>query len=336
MKNVTITDVAKLAGVSKSTVSQYLNKRFDYMSEDTKQRIESAIKELGYQTNFIARSLKQKRTSTIGVIVANILHNFSTQIIRAIEDVCNEHDFHVIVCNADDDPEKEKKYINMLRAKQVDGIIAFPTGGNTDLYEGMIQENYPLIFVDRLIDGLQVDAFLLDNKAASKLAVQHFAQMGHKHIGIITTSLIRNVTPRVERIAGYMETLKEMGLPNEKEYAKGFEVTEIKRGLEKMLSLDPPPTAILAGNDLSLMEILNYTKNKGLKIPDDFSLIGIDDVSFANIYYPPLTTIAQPVFEMGTEAANLLIKKIKSKETSIPKIHRFKPELIVRESVKNV
>lgn len=140
------------------------------MSEETKRRIENAISELGYQPNIVARSLKQKKkTSTIGVIVANILHSFSTKVIRAIEDFCNDNDFHVIVCNADDDPVKEANYINMLRAKQVDGLIVFPTGGNLELYEMMIEQNFPLVFVDRIIDGLSVDTILLDNEKAAYL-----------------------------------------------------------------------------------------------------------------------------------------------------------------------
>lgn len=130
MKTITISDVAKYANVSKSTVSQFLNQRYDYMSEKTKQKIEAAIQELNYQPNFVARSLKQKSTFTVGVVVANILHTFSTQVIRAVEDYFHEQGFHIIVCNADDEPEKEKKYIEMLRAKQVDGIIIFPTGEN--------------------------------------------------------------------------------------------------------------------------------------------------------------------------------------------------------------
>src|SRR5690554_6439026 len=133
MKRITIADVAKHAGVSKSTVSQFLNKRYDYMGEDTKKRIEDSIKQLHYRPNILARSLKQKSTTTIGIIVANILHNFSTQVMRAIEDVCHKYDFHVIVCNADDNPDKEKNYIEMLQAKQVDGIILFPTGDNEEL-----------------------------------------------------------------------------------------------------------------------------------------------------------------------------------------------------------
>lgn len=333
MKRVTMADVAEHANVSKSTVSQFLNKRYDYMGEETKKRIEESINELGYQANFIARSLKQKRTSTIGVIVANILHTFSTQVIRAIEDVCNEQDMHVIVCNADDEPVKEKKYIKMLRAKQVDGLIVFPTGGNMDLYESMVQEQYPLVFVDRLVEGLAVDTFLLDNEDAAKMAVDHFIDKGHQRIGMITTSLIRNVTPRVERIEGYKKALKAQGIEPVKEYVKGLELHEIKNGLAEMLALERPPTALLAGNDLTLMEVLKFAKEHNLEIPGDLALINIDDVSFANIYSPPLTTIAQPAFEMGKEAAHLLLDKIeKPKDEREHQIRRFKGELVVRES----
>ena len=120
-------DVAEKAGVSKSTVSQYLNGRFEYMSAETKKRIQTAIEALGYRPNQVAKSLKQKRTSTIGLIVANILHRFSTLVCRAVEDTCHEQDYHAIICNADDNPEKERKYIDMLRAKQVDGILVIPS-----------------------------------------------------------------------------------------------------------------------------------------------------------------------------------------------------------------
>lgn len=333
MKRITMADVAQHANVSKSTVSQFLNKRYDYMGEETKKRIEEAINELGYQANFIARSLKQKRTSTIGVIVANILHAFSTQVIRAVEDACNEQDMHVIVCNADDDPEKEKKYIEMLRAKQVDGLIVFPTGGNVDLYETMVKEQYPLVFVDRLVEGLEVDTFLLDNENAAKMAVDHFIESGYQRIGMITTSLIRNVTPRVERIEGFKKALKEHGIEPMKEYINGLELHEIKHGLAEMLALDKPPTALLTGNDLTLMEVLNFTKEHEVKIPEDLALIGIDDVPFANIYSPPLTTISQPGFEIGKEAASLLLNKIeKLSGGERCEIRRFKGKLIVRES----
>jgi LacI family kdg operon repressor len=334
MKKVTMADVAKQANVSKSTVSQYLNKRYDYMGEKTKERIELAVRELGYQPNYIARSLKQKKTSTIGVIVANILHTFSTQVIRAIEDVCHENDFHVIVCNADDDPRKEKKYIEMLRAKQVDGMIVFPTGGNIELYQTMLQQQFPLVFLDRIVSEVAVDSVLLDNEEASRIAVNHFVENGYERIGIITTSLIRNITPRVERIEGYKRALKEQGIPLVEDYVKGFELEQIKKGLKEMLTLRKPPQAILAGNDLSLMEILSHVKENELRVPTDIALIGIDEVSFANIFSPPLTTIAQPTFEMGKKAAELLFEKISNGFQEGSEIYRFKPKLMVRKSGK--
>ncbi|MDY0393562.1 LacI family DNA-binding transcriptional regulator [Virgibacillus halophilus] len=206
MKRVTISDVAKHAGVSKSTVSQFLNKRYDYMALETKDKIEKAIEELKYHPNMMARSLKVKSTKTVGVIVANILHEFTTQIIRAIEDVCQQVDFHIIVCNADDDPMKEEKYITMLYGKQVDGIIIFPTGGNIELYKRLQDYNFPIVFMDRFIPEIGIDSVLLDNEMASAMAIEEFVNRGYQSAGIITTSVIKNVTPRLERISGYKKS----------------------------------------------------------------------------------------------------------------------------------
>lgn len=332
MRAVTIADVAKHANVSKSTVSQYLNKRFDYMGESTKKRIEEAIKELDYRPNIVARSLKQKSTSTIGVIVANILHAFSTQVIRAIEDMCHDSDFHIIVCNADDNPVKEKKYIEMLRAKQVDGIILLPTGDNTALYNEMLNEKYPIVFVDRTVPKVSIPSVLLDNEKAAELGVQHLIDKGYSQIGIIT-NVIRNVTPRMERISGYKKTLQKNSIPINVKYIKSLEVSKIQEGLKEMLSLENPPQAILAGNDLTLIEILKYVKENNLTIPSDVAIIGIDDVSFANLYEPGLTIVAQPAFEIGKKAAEILLKKIQQKEFKDEHlVYRFEPTLIVRGS----
>lgn len=334
MKTITISDVAQHAKVSKSTVSQFLNNRFDYMGEKTKLRIERAVEELGYQPNFVARSLKQKSTKTIGVIVANILHNFSTEVSRAIEDVCHEGDFHLILCNADDDPNKERKYIEMLRAKQADGMIIFPTGGNVDLYEKMLNERYPVVFVDRSVPGTPISSIMLNNVKASELAVQHFIDRGYQQIGIMTTSINRDMTPRIERIEGYIQVLTRNHFPVKKEHIKSLEVDKIQGGLEEMLSLEQPPDAILAGNDLALIEILKYVKHRTLNIPADLAVIGIDDVSFASFYTPSITTVAQPTFEMGKKAAALLLDKIRNKRTEDHHPdYRFAPELLIRDSV---
>jgi LacI family kdg operon repressor len=302
------------------------------MAENTKKRIEDAIKELDYRPNIVARSLKQKSTTTIGVIVANILHSFSTQVLRAIEDLCNMNGFHVIVCNADDDPVKEKGYIEMLRAKQVDGIIIFPTGENVDLYQLMVKEKFPMVFVDRFLPGVPVPSVLLDNEEAAGIAVQHLIDKGYERIGVIT-NVIRSVTPRVERINGYKKTLQRNGFPLNEKYIKSLEVTEVQEGLAEMLSLEQPIQAILAGNDRTLMEILKYAKNHEIRIPSDLAIIGIDDVSFASFFQPSLSIVEQPAFEMGKKAAELLLNKIQNKDLEDEQdVYRYKPKLIVRNS----
>lgn len=331
-KTTTIADVAKLANVSKSTVSQYLNKRYQYMAEETKEQITLAIKELGYQPNIVARSLKQKTTKTIGLIAANIVHSFSTQIIRTVENVCHEHGFHLMICNADDDPQKEKEYIQSLMAKQVDGIIAFPTGGNLELYENMIESKYPIVFVDRIVNEISIPSVLLDNENAAMIAVQHFIDKGYERIGIMTTTIIRNITPRIERIRGYKKAFEVNGIPINEDYIKSLEIERMQEGIREMFETEPRPQAILAGNDLTLIEVLKYIKVNNLEIPNDIALIGIDDVSFASFYYPPITTIAQPIQDIGKRAANLLLDKINKKEQTNQLIYRYEPELLIRES----
>jgi len=333
LKKITIADVAAHALVSKSTVSQFLNKRYEYMSELTRERIELAVEELDYRPNIVARSLKQKSTFTVGVIVANILHAFSTQIIRAIENKFNEKGFHIIVCNADDEPDKEKDYIEMLMAKQVDGIIIFPTGGNIDLYKRMKNSNYPTVFMDRTIADLGIDTVLLDNKQAATLAVDRFVKSGYDRIAIVTTSIIRSISPRVERIQGYKDALAHHQLPVNPDYIKTADLDAIHLAIEQLFKLETPPDAVLAGNDIVLMEILKYIKRHNLKIPEDVSVIGIDDVPFASFYTPPLTTVSQPTVEMANLAVKLLMNQInKDDKNDEASINRLQPSLINRES----
>lgn len=333
-RTITIGDVAERAGVSKSTVSQYLNQRYEYMGVQTRERVGSAIQDLGYRPNIIARSLKQKKSTTIGVIVANISHEFSTQIVKSIEDYCNASDFHIIVCNAEDDPAKEKKYIDMLRAKQIEGIIVFPTSTNVSLYKELTQEDYPLVFIDRNVPEVDVSSVMLDNKKAAALAVEEFIAHGYSKLGIVTNSTVNNVRPRIERVHGFRQAINDNGLEANETYIKSLEVDNIQQELKKMMQLPTPPEAILAGNDLVLAEILKFAKQYKLDIPDDLAIIGIDDVSFASIYNPELTTIAQPTSEMGMDAAKLLLNRIKGISEDDQNHYRYTPTLMRRSSCK--
>ncbi|EGQ26478.1 LacI family transcriptional regulator [Sporosarcina newyorkensis 2681] len=332
MKTVTMADVAKKANVSKSTVSQFVNARYEFMSQETKERLEAIIQELNYKPNYVAKSLKQKKTSTIGVVVANILHTFSTQVIRAIEDHCNTENIHVIVCNADDNPQKERNYIEMLRAKQVDGLILFPTGGNLDLYQMMEKELYPLIFVDRMVEETTVSTILLDNQAASEMLVDHLVENGYKKIAFVTTSLEGKLTPRIERLEGYLKGLRRHSLPINEQHYSGVKKDAMNEEFARMFDGKQSPDSIICGNDLTLLEALKFFKQRGMDIPTDVALVSIDEVPYSEIFEPSLTIASQPAFQMGKEAADLLIEKINKGEGQQNRIVRYPPRLIMRES----
>lgn len=330
MKRVTMADVAKEAGVSKSTVSQFLNGRFEYMSEDTKKKIERAVQDLSYSPNVIARSLKQKRTSMIGIIVANIVHGISTEVCQAIEDYCQKKDIHAIVCNAYDDPEKEKKYIDMLRARQVDGLIIFPSGGNQELYCQLEREKYPIVFVDRKIEGVEVSTIVVDNRRAVHQAVEYLVEKKHDRIALVTPPM--TTYTRRERLEGYKEAIEAMGLPFQDQYVKSVPYEAIVPSMKEMFQQNPP-TALIAANDLSFMEVMKFAKENKLKIGQDLALIVFDNIKFADIYEPAITTISQPAYEMGTRAAELLIQQIMKKPVT-PETHVLETSLLIRDSVQ--
>lgn len=330
MDKITITDVAAKAGVSKSTVSQYLNKRYEYMGLETRRKIKEAIDELGYQPNVLARGLKQKRTSTIGIIVANIVHHFSTEVCRAIEDYCHEHHMNAILCNTDEDGEKEKNYIETLRAKQVDGIILFPTGKNGPLYKKMADERYPIVFVDRRAEGVAADTVVVNNRAAVYQAVEHLVGQGHKRIAMITAPL--TISTRTERVQGYKEALIDHGLGLKEEYLISCEMNQVQNRLEDLFAKQNTPSALIAANDLVLLEVLAFIKKKNLKVPEELALVVFDNFSFAQLFNPSLTTISQPSSDMGRAAAELLLQQIRSAERNAPRDYVFECKLVVRES----
>lgn len=327
MERVTMADVAKEAGVSKSTISQFLNNRFEYMGEKTKIKIEEAIFKLGYQPNYIARSLKQKRTSMVGIIVANIMHRFSTEVSRAIEDFFHKQDLHAIVCNADDDPVKEKKYIEMLRAKQVDGLIIFPTGKNNDLYKRMIKEGYPVVFMDRKVIDLEACSVVTDNTQSTYRAIKELIHRGHQKIAFAVQPL--TISTRIERLEGYKMALLDSGIEINPDLVLEASIPEMKKGLDRLFLLEDRPTALLAGNDRVFLEVVEFLQEKGIKLGKDMDLIVFDNIPFAHLIESPISFIVQPAFEMGSKAAELLFGQI-NKTDEGPKEFVFPSKILFR------
>lgn len=333
MKKVTMADVAKKAGVSKSTVSQFLNKRFEYMSVETREKIAKAIEQLGYKPNYLARSLKQKRTSMIGIIVANIVHHFSTEVSRAIEDFFIEHDIHAILCNADNDPKKERRYIEMLQAKQVDGLIIFPTEQNIDLYKNLVESGYPVVFMDRKVDDVNIPSVKVNNSEATEAIIQHFIEYGHERISIVTQPL--TISTRIERVNGYRKAIKENEMELNEDFIIRAETKDINSQLKLLFAKKNPPTALIAGNDLVFLEILEFAKENGLKIGIDFSLAVFDNIPFAHLVTPAVTTIAQPSYEMGEKAAQMLLSLIEKENSELQDVV-YNCQLLIRDSSRIV
>lgn len=333
MAKMTMADVAREAGVSKSTVSQYLNGRYEYMSSTTKDKIAVAIKALDYRPNVLARSLKQKRTFTIGVIVANMLHQFSLEICRGIESYCREQGISVILCNTDEDEAREREDLELLRSKQVDGVIAFPSGQLAPLYQKLVEEGFPLVFVDRKLEEVQVSRVVVDNEQAAYKATEHLIDAGHQHIAMLTAPL--SISTRVERVDGYTHAMKDK-LPQIAPIILSDEVKQLRHTLRAWAKQQQLPTAIIAGNDLVLLEVLAFLKEYQLQIPQDMALIVFDNIPFAELLTPTLSTIVQPSHDMGRQAAEMLIASISAQSTQQeqPAIQekQFTCTLMIRES----
>lgn len=332
--SITINDVARKAKVSKTTISRYLNKQFSNMSEETRQRISVAIEELGYQPNIVARGLKRKRIQTIGVLVANILNPYSTEIVRGIEDVCKSWNFNMIVCNADDDPRKQQEYLEMLHAKHIDGFIIQPAEGNADGLMALYRNSVPLVLIDRRLPELKVDTVTVNNRLSSKRAIEYLIKLGHSRIALLT-SPINNISSRQERFEGYLDALKNAGFKQKEEYVKILSPQSTAyQAVKELLTLNEPPTALFTINGRVTLETLMALKKLKVRVPTDLSLIGFDNPEWAEIVEPPVTTVAQPVYKLGVTAANLLLQHIQGKTRggNKPKTIIFDTELIIRES----
>ncbi|MGB4008367.1 MAG: LacI family DNA-binding transcriptional regulator [Bacillota bacterium] len=327
----TITDVARKAGVSTSTVSHVINET-RYVSDQVKQRVHAAMKDLNYQPNVIARSLRTRETQTVGVVVSDITNPFFTNIVRAIEDEVLKQGYNIILCDTDEKPEREQVYLRLLMGRRVDGLIVAPSSGNADLLQLAIESGYPTVLLDRSIPGLDADVVLSDNEGGAFDAVSYLVGIGHRRIGIIAGRL--EVSTGADRMAGYVRAIKAHGIPVDESL---IEVAQFKREIayektREMLARPEPPTALFVCNNAMTAGAMAAVKAAGKKVPKDISVVGFDDSEWAALMDPPLTVVAQPIVELGTRAAQLLMRRISGGRVKTPRAIVLKPELIVRGS----
>lgn len=327
----TITDVAREARVSASTVSHVINET-RYVSDEVKQRVHAAMEALNYQPNVIARSLRTRETLTVGVVVSDVTNPFFTSIVRAIEDEVLKQGYSIILCDTDEKPEREQAYLRLLMGRRVDGLIVAPSSGNADLLRSAIESGLPVVLLDRSVPGLAADVVLSDNESGAFDAVSYLIGMGHRRIGIVAGRL--EVSTGADRMAGYVRAIRTHGIPVDESL---IEVAKFKRDIAydktmKMLNRAEPPTALFVCNNVMTAGTMAALKAAGKKVPEDISVIGFDDSEWAALMDPPLTVVAQPIVELGTRAAQTLMRRISRGRVKTPRAVVLKPELILRDS----
>ncbi|MEA1964691.1 MAG: LacI family DNA-binding transcriptional regulator [Candidatus Aerophobetes bacterium] len=328
---ITIKDIARVAGVSIATVSTALNDRSG-VGADTKLRVLAVAEKLGYEPNILARSLVTKKTHTIGLIISDISNPFFTRVVRGIEDVANENGFNLILCNTDEEGQKEKAYLRILQGKQVDGLIIISTEKNSNHIKSLVENNIPLVLLDRKLEGLQVDSVVVDNVEGSRKATSHLIKLGHRKIGIIHGP--ETIMTGRDRLEGYKRALREHNLPLESKYIKEGNFKQeggYSRTLE-LLELKNPPSALFVTNNLMTMGAFKALKEERIRVPEEIALIGFDDMEWASLASPPLTAVSQPTYRLGTSAANLLLSRIKAPAPQEVQEVVLEPKLVIRES----
>ena len=330
---VTVRDVARRAGVSTSTVSHVLN-RTRFVSDDLRDRVLAAMHELEYHPNAAARMLSLKRSHALGLIVSDIRNPFFASITRGVEDAAREHGYTVVLCNSDEDVVKETACLKTLQSGQVDGVLLASAGVADEHVTRLVQAGYPMVLVDRDLAGLGAPAVLLDNEGAAYSAVRHLIDRGHCRIGMISGR--GSISTTTERVAGYQRALREAGLEvDERLVISGESTSEGGAAATHMLlDLEPPPTAIFSGNNLMSIGALHAITSRGLTVPDDVAMVGFDDFPFpwSDAFRPHLTTVAQPTYELGRRAAEILVYMLEGSNTEAAQRTFLDGKLVIRES----
>lgn len=329
----TLKEVAKFADVSITTVSRVMNDA-SMVNPETRERVQRAMRKLGYQPSRVAQRLRTKKghSKMLGLIIPDIQNQFYSNIVRGIEDVAYGKDYAVILCNSDENPNKERFYLDVLQSESVDGVILPPIHQYSKVVEGLIESGIPIVCVDRKLVRESVDTVVINNEKGGYMAVKHLIDHGHKRIAILSSS--PQFSSFEERQKGYENALKDNGLDIDKALIKEGDPrsSETARLLTKeLLELDRPPTAIFATNNLMTLGVLEAVNAAKLKIPADISIIGFDDMPWAKAITPPLTVIKQPGYEMGRRAAELMFQRIDDPKREPVQII-MEPTIIVRES----
>jgi LacI family transcriptional regulator len=330
---VTLRDVARVAGVHPATVSRALNEETRALvNEETARRVLKAAETLGYQPNPIARGLKTNRSYTIGVLIPDLTNPLFPPILRGIEDRLETGGYTPLIANTDNDPERELLDSQTMRARQVDGIIAATARRDHRLHDALIEAGIALVLVNRRQDQLPVSSATADDRMGMRLSVEHLVSMGHTRIAHLGGPL--DYSTGLDRHDSFHETMRTAGLEPDPELvlvAEAFTEAEGARLCEQLMAGERDFTAVAAANDLLALGCYDVLAERGLRCPEDISVVGFNDMPFAARFQPPLTTIHIPHYEIGKAAGELMLERLQDAE-SPPREIRLEPSLVIRGS----
>lgn len=342
MKNVTIYDVAKRSGVSAATVSRVLNNTGYPISQEVKERVQNAAKELDYAPNLLGKYLKTRSNKEIGVIIPNITNYYYPLLLLGVHDVAAQRGYHIILCNSYRDSEMEIKNLHLLASKQVMGILTVSLSTNNEYLKRFIDKGGNMVLLENSPD-IECNKVIFDYFKGAYMACKHLIDLGHTRIGFASAPL--NKYSRMQQFEGYQKCLRDHGmevLPHftyirevEKEVRTAYEFENGKHLAHMLLQSSEKPTAVFCINDMTAIAMMQELHKNGMKVPWDVSVVGFDNLNLSEVITPPLTTIDQHIYEMGSSATNILIdayeKIIRSNY-----IIQLEPTLVVRESTRQL
>ena len=330
---MTIRDVARVAKVHPGTVSRALNAETrSLVNEETAERVLRAAEELGYRPNPIARGLKTNRSYTIGVLIPDITNPLFPPILRGIEDRLGEAGYTSLIVNTDNDADRERSHIEAMRARQVDGFISATARLDRELLAEAAAAGTPLVLVNRSLEDGSVPAVTVDDAFGIRLAVDHITGLGHKRVGHVSGP--QNLSTGHRRYLGFVEAMTDAGLEVQREhvrFSKWFTEDEGARVCAELLDAAGDLTAIVAANDLLALGCYDTLEERGLRCPEDISIVGFNDMPFVDRLRPALSTVRIPHREIGNVAAELMLERLADDSRSAREI-LLEPTLVVRGS----
>ncbi|MBF8186128.1 LacI family DNA-binding transcriptional regulator [Nonomuraea sp. K274] len=326
---VTIYDVASRAGVSTATVSRVLNGA-STVDPALASRVRAVVAELGYERNALARNLRLSSTKLWAVIISDIGNPFFTSLVRGVEDVAQEAGHSVVLCNSDEDAAKEAAYIKAALADRMAGVIISPSARAAGINQ-LVKSATPTVVIDRVVGTAPVDTVLVDNEHGAELATEHLITSGYRRVACVTGP--RRLFTAARRLRGYRAALRRGGVDYDETLVRYADFREAggREAMRSLLTEEHPPDAVFVANNLMTVGALDALVQADVRIPKDFGVVGFDDIPWAHLVRPSLTTVSQPTYDLGRAAARLLLERVRDPHRA-PSTVKLKTRLQVRGS----